>query len=88
MALHFKRDAQRIKTAVDRYFEHSDVMMVSLRAVYIAMRSILGENHMHMAHHPNDLCDLCGHDLRHEIHHVESEPAVDEAIKEANDLFD
>ena len=57
-----------IKKALTHYANHAPLDLKKLNVIQHDLRAILGEKHIHAAGIGTDACDLCGRDLRNDIH--------------------
>jgi hypothetical protein len=61
-----EHEYRRICLAICHYASHAPLK--SPREIQRDLFAICGEPHAHVASIGSDACDLCRHDLRHEIH--------------------
>lgn len=63
-----EREHRRICRAIGHYAEHAPIDLKSPSEIQRDLRAICGERHYHVASIGSDECDLCGRDLRNEVH--------------------
>lgn len=63
-----ENEKARICRAVGHYAHHAPLDLKKPSEIQRDLMAICGEPHVHIASIDSDTCDLCGHDLRHEIH--------------------
>lgn len=54
--------------AIRHYASHATLDLLHPSEIQRDLRAIAGERHMHRKSIGSDACDLCGRDLRNEIH--------------------
>jgi len=68
-----KREQSRLCRAIGHYAHHAPLDLKSASEIQHDLMAICGEKHTHRRSIGSDACDLCGRDLRHEVHLRESE---------------
>lgn len=63
-----EHEHRRVCRAIGHYAAHAPLDRLKPGQIQRDLFAICGEKHAHRRSIGSDECDLCGHDLRHEIH--------------------
>lgn len=63
-----EREKARICRAIGHYASHAPLDLKTAREIQADLFAICGHRHNHVASVGSDECDLCGRDLRHDVH--------------------
>jgi hypothetical protein len=62
------QERDRVCRAIGHYAGHAPLDFKKPREIQADLFAIVGSPHVHVASIGSDECDLCGRDLRHEVH--------------------